>query len=294
VLRLALTLFFPLLLLAQDPQQALAQQVSAMNSRLNSGTPGSQQIISDAQALQTGYMGLGPMAGMGGFMMNRDLAQGTYSWLSRASSITSDPAARAAVLSAYGTVGDFYNRGNLNRPGAAWAYGGANRLARGLVLGGGGGRNYERDLERYGLAWAAASYMGGQLFGPAFQTQPPQEGDQYPPPAPPTELQPVALPPIDEATLTPEQKAAWPDLRNKFIATAAKVHEARVVLEQLTRRLESQRMSLNTSDAARALMMQGFLDDAVDLIKAKKFDEASEALTRSDYCRTKLKDVTGQ
>jgi hypothetical protein len=41
-------------------------------------------------------------------------------------------------------------------------------------------------------------------------------------------------------------------------------------------------------------MMQGFLDDAAELIRAGQFEKASEALVRADYQRQKLRSVTGQ
>ena len=40
--------------------------------------------------------------------------------------------------------------------------------------------------------------------------------------------------------------------------------------------------------------MQGYLEDAVDLIREQRFDIAIEALTRAEYLRVKLKSVTGQ
>jgi len=42
------------------------------------------------------------------------------------------------------------------------------------------------------------------------------------------------------------------------------------------------------------LKMQGYLEDAADLILEGRFDTAIEALTRADYVRAKLKSVTGQ
>jgi len=47
-------------------------------------------------------------------------------------------------------------------------------------------------------------------------------------------------------------------------------------------------------DAADALKMQSFLEDAVDLMREGRFDTALEALVRADYVRAKLKGVTGQ
>ena len=106
----------------------------------------------------------------------------------------------------------------------------------------------------------------------------------------------TALPDVDESGLSDAQKAAWSDARERFMNVAPKVHEARVLLAQLSARLESQgpNITLNTKDAAAALMMQGFLDDAVELIRKGQFERASEALVRADYQRQRLKSVTGQ
>jgi hypothetical protein len=40
--------------------------------------------------------------------------------------------------------------------------------------------------------------------------------------------------------------------------------------------------------------MQGFLEDAADLIESKEFEMATDALRRADYERSKLKGATGQ
>jgi hypothetical protein len=73
-----------------------------------------------------------------------------------------------------------------------------------------------------------------------------------------------------------------------------RVHEARVLLNDLSDRLHQRHITLHPVDAANALKMQGYLEDAADLIREGRFETAIEALTRADYVRTKLKSVTGQ
>ena len=75
---------------------------------------------------------------------------------------------------------------------------------------------------------------------------------------------------------------------------APRVYGARVLLNELSERLHQQRLALNAQDAANALKMQSFLEDAVELMKERQFDTAVEALVRAEYVRAKLKGVTGQ
>ena len=72
------------------------------------------------------------------------------------------------------------------------------------------------------------------------------------------------------------------------------MYGARVLLNELSGRLQGQGMSLHPEDAANALKMQSFLEDAVELMREGRFDTAVEALTRADYVRVKLRSVTGQ
>ncbi|HEY7617061.1 MAG TPA: hypothetical protein VH744_09680, partial [Terriglobales bacterium] len=113
-------------------------------------------------------------------------------------------------------------------------------------------------------------------------------------PDPGTGLKPVELPVIDESRISAEQTALWRDLRSRFLNTAAQVHEARVNLDQLSRRLFRQNMSLNGQDASLAVLMNGFLEDAAKQISTGQFESAFESLVRADYTRRKLRGVTGQ
>jgi hypothetical protein len=136
-------------------------------------------------------------------------------------------------------------------------------------------------LQRWGLAWAAAFYVGGMLYGPGLleQVEPPPSAT-----APP-EIPSVELPEVDVEKLTPEQERQWREVRERFVITARRVHQARELLEQLAARLRSQNMSLNQQDVAVSLMMQGFLEDSASLIRAGQFQLAKEALTRAEYQR---------
>jgi hypothetical protein len=283
-----------------DRQRALQGTLSGMGAHLN-GHPSSQQVVSDSDRLAAGYDGLIPYVGGFGendYQLNRELAQEAFAWLARASAMyAADPAVAQSLMRTYGLIGDFYrHHGSFYPPGAPLAYAGGNQLARALVLDRRGGRSYERDLERFAMDWAAVSYVNGAMYGmPPRQGEPPPEGPQAEPGAPP-DIRPTELPDVDESKLDDQQKALWSDARERFMNVAPKVHEARVLLAQLSARLESQgpNMTLNTKDAASVLMMQGFLDDAAELIRTGQFEKASEALVRADYQRQKLRSVTGQ
>jgi hypothetical protein len=299
-----LCLFLGAVVYAQGPgerQHSLQGMIGGMNARLN-GQPGSRQVISDSDRLAAGFNGLVPYVGgfaENDYQLNRELARQAFEWLARASAMyAADPAVSQSLMQTYGVIGDFYRRhGSFYPSGAALAYAGGNHLARSMVLDRRGGRSFERDLERTAMDWAAVSYLNGAMYGmPPGQGGPPPEGADARQAAPVAEIQPTALPEVDEGRLDDQQKAAWSDARERFMNVAPKVREARVLLAQLSARLEAQgpNMRLNTQDAAAALMMQGFLDDATDLIRAGQFEKASEALVRADYQRQKLKSVTGQ
>jgi hypothetical protein len=107
-------------------------------------------------------------------------------------------------------------------------------------------------------------------------------------------LVPLELPSVNVATLDAAQKAAWNEVKDRFRNVSPRVHGARVLLNELSSRLQRQHMTLHPQDAANALKMQSFLEEAVELIREGRFETASEALTRADYVRTRLKGVTGQ
>lgn len=283
---------------AAASQRELEGNLTAMNERLASARRSPQDVINGAQLLTSGYRGLHPAArgwGAADQALNRRIAQESFRWLWRAQLLYGrNPAVGSQLLQAYGTIGGFYRDYNAFYPAAAFtAFGGASRVARGLVLNGGGSQ-YEQDLERYALAYATAAYA----YGPLFDWWVHPTGVQEPPPMPPGKPlpapRPVELPAIEIAQLSAEQRTQWSDVQDRFRPVSARVHEARLRMNELRMRLAQQGLTLNVQDAATAAKMQGFLEDAVDLVKSNDFALAVEALTRADYERGKLKSVIGQ
>jgi hypothetical protein len=135
--------------------------------------------------------------------------------------------------------------------------------------------------------------FGGALLTP--WTSPRDLPDTAPAKSEPTVvLKPVELPSVDVTQLDAAQKAAWTEARDRFRNVAPRVYAASTLLNELSERLQRQRMTLRAQDAADALKMRGFLEDAADLMREGRFDTAVEALTRAEYVRAKLKGVTGQ
>ena len=266
---------------------AVRNTLAGINSHLNNGQPSRQQVIADSNNLAAGFNGLGPDDNQG----SRELAGDAFAWLARARSMyAADPAVSQSLMNTYGVIGDYYrNNATLYPAAASMAYACSNSLARGLVLDPGRGRNFERDLERTAMSWAALGYMQQAMCPPG--PPPPEEAAP-----PPEDIPATPLPPVDESKLDDQQKAQWDDARTRFMTIAPKVQEARQLLAQLNSRLARQgpNITLNPQDAAAALMMQGFLDDAANFIRVAQFDKASEALNRADYQRNQLRSVTGQ
>src|SRR5262249_4628815 len=107
-----------------------------------------------------------------------------------------NPLVARAVLASYDSIGGFYrDYGLFYRPGAFVAYAGATRLAQRLILGGYGGM-YERDYDRYALAYGTLAALNGMIVGPwTLPGQLPDTVGQAPPP--PVALEPVPLPPVN-------------------------------------------------------------------------------------------------
>lgn len=278
-------------------QRELEGTLSLMTERLASEGRSPQDTIDWARQLAAGYRGLQPAArgfGAADQALNRRLAQQSFAWLSRARVLYGrHPAVNAQLLHAYGAIGGFYRDYGTFYPAAAvTAFGGASRIARGLVLTGGGSQ-YERDLEQYALAYATAAYAFGPSFAwwrqPTDLQEPPSRGRGQLLPAPP----PVELPTVDVTQLTTEQRRQWTDVQDRFGTTSTRVHDARLRMNELAARLERQQLTVNLLDAATAAKMQGFLEDAADLVKTREFALAIEALQRADYERAKLRNVIG-
>jgi hypothetical protein len=281
---------------AQDRHAALRHELDVMSGHLGV-RPTAQQVIADAERLASGYRSLGPLAsgfGPADYAVNRELARRSLDWLTRASYLYGrDPLVARAVLLGYDSIGGFYrDYGLFYRPGAFVAYAGATRVAQRLVLYGLDADLYEREAARYALAYGAIAASSGALLTP--WNLPGDLPDAAAPPDPAVVIKQVDLPAVDTSKLTPEQKEAYIDARDRFRTVSPRVYQARILLNELSQRLQRQHMTLNAQDAADALKMQSFLEEAADLIRDGQFETAVEALRRTDYMRTKLKGVTGQ
>jgi len=280
-------------------QRALQADLTTMSTSLEGEGRAPEHVITDARRLGSAYSSMLPWAR--GFTrsdqaLNRRIATLSFDWLSRAwTRHRGNPAVQAQLMATYGSIGAFYqDAGAFYPPGAFMAYGGASQLARLLVLNGAGGERFEEDLQRYALAYATAAYVSGRVFdwwvsplgrnGPAALSP----GEALPTP------RPLALPQIDESGLSAAEREQWRDVQDRFRFTSSRIHEARVRMNELTARLAQQHLTINVVDAASASKMQGFLEDAVELIKSKQFDMASQALVRAAYERDRLKNAIGQ
>jgi len=281
---------------AANPQAVLRHDLDVMTGGLGGARPTSREAIANTQRLSLGYRSLIPIVGRFGpadYALNRLVAQQSLAWLGRTSVwYLHDPVAARAYLDAYDTIGGFYrDRARFYAPGAYVAYAGGARLARRLML----GTAYDwslRELDRYALAYGTMATLDGRYIGRWGR---PQDLPEIPPPPQAAvALQPLALPNVDVSTLTPAQREAWSDVRGRFRSVASQVHAARLLLDEMAARLQQQGLTLHPANAATALKMQGFLEDAADLIESKEFEMATDALRRADYERSKLKGVTGQ
>lgn len=280
-----------------NPQIALQRDLDGMTARLGGGRVTQQDVIADSRRLAGGYRSLVPWVpgfGPSDYAINRQVARLSLNWLGRAGSLYwTNPLVARAVMDGYDSIGGFYrDHGRFYRPGAFVAYAGATRLAQRLVLGGFNTNLYERELDRYALAYGTLATLNGQIVGPWSVPRDLPESVAAEPPPPP--LEPVRLPAVDVTRLDADQKEAWNDTRDRFRSVASQVHIARTLLNDLASRLRGQQLDLHPQDAATAMKMQSFLEDAVDLVKEGRFDLATEALKRADYERVKLRSVTGQ
>lgn len=277
-------------------QDVLVRDIGAMSGRLSTRNP--DQAVADAQRIAMAYRSMGPLAGAysaADYRMNQQLARLSLDWLSRASVVyANQPLVMQAFLSSYDSIGRFYqDYGAWYRPGAFVAYASATRLAQRMALA--SARDaalYERELERYAYAYGSIAVANGWLLGPwsSVADLPDTVSAAPPPPV----IKPVELPPVDTASLSAEDRAAYTEVRDKFRSVSSKVHQSRLLLGDLSSRLQARRMTLNPTDAADALKMQGYVEDAAQLIGEKQFEQASLALTRADYVRTRLRGTTGQ
>jgi hypothetical protein len=280
-----------------NPQLALRADIDGMTARLG-GRVTSQQAMADAQRLALGYRSLGPLVrgfGPADYAVNREMARRSLSWLSRANILyAGDPLAARAFLDAYDSIGGFYrDNGRFYSPGAYVAYASATRLAQRLSRAGVQGDWYARQLQRYALAYGELAVLDGQLVGRWGLPQDLPEGTSTKADAA-APLRPLELPKVDITKLTSAQREAWADVRDRFRSVASNVHGARLLMDKLAERLTQQGLALHPEDAANALKMQSFLEDAVDLIQIGDFEAATNSLRAADAERIKLRGVTGQ
>ncbi len=280
-----------------SPQVALRSDLDGMTARLGGGRGSSRQAIADAQRLALGYRSFGPLVGGFGpadYALNRDVARRSLLWLSRAAPLyAADPLAARAFMDAYDSIGGFYrDYGRFYSPGAYVAYAGATRLAHRLSRAGVQADLYQRELHRYALAYGHMAVLDGRLIG--RWAMPQDLPDTAPSPSDASApLKPLEMPKVDISTLDPAKRQAWSDARDRFRSVSARVHGARVLMDQLADRLHSQRLALHPEDAANALKMQAFLEDAADAIGESDFESAIDSLRAADAMREKLKSVTG-
>jgi hypothetical protein len=282
---------------AEEIHRVLSKDISGMKGHVDN-CKNNQLVITDAEKIRTDYDRLIPVSGTltpSDQEKNRQLAQETFTLLSRASSVCgSNPMISRALMNTYLSIGDFYqNHGAFYPSGATIAYWGADRRARFLRNNDNSGR-FDPDLERFAKAWAAASYVDRAIYEFSSRDRSKKEQPYIEPQYQESRYSPVELSAVDEGKLTAEQKELYRDVRAQFLVIAPKVNDARILLDQLSSRLASQNMKLNVQDAAAAVTMQKFLEEAAEYVRAGDFEKAKVALTRSDYMRNKLKSTTGQ
>jgi hypothetical protein len=278
----------------------LQQDINAIDTRLSEGRSSRQQVIADAERISDDYSRLmqdSKFFSPADWDQNKQSARRVFGWLCRSgAAYRNDPLVSQSLMRTYGTIGNYYSRYGLFYPtGAGLGYEGASRHARSLILGVAGSKQYERDLIRFATAWAAASYIDQALSQSAMGCRM-NNSDQYDFEAPGQQSlnRQLPFPEVDKTKLTGEQLDQLAEIHSLFMLVSARVHEARTLLEQLSSRLHDRGMKLNPQDAATAITMQGFLEDAVEYVKSGDFEKAKAALTRSDYLRKKLKHTTGQ
>ncbi|MCC7034815.1 MAG: hypothetical protein IT179_18480 [Acidobacteria bacterium] len=286
----------------QVQQDRLEQDLRDMEARLGTGRLDGTQVVSDSQRLRQRFVALHPFAprfGPDDYRRHGRLAGRSFAWLSAVSGrFRGDRHVVPALVSAYSVIGDFYGASGLtSRSGFWFGYAGAHRAARSLATAGQGDRDLDRTLESLALSWALVAAMdprsrwawsGWDGARPGFEQTIDQAVGHAPVPPP------VALPSLDEAALSPDDRPRWHEVRNRFASTSSRAHEAQLALADLRGRLAARGLSLHPTSVAASLSMQGYLDDAVEAIEAHRFAHALQALTRADYERAKLRDATGQ
>jgi hypothetical protein len=281
-----------------SPQAAFRADVDGMAARLGPGFT-ARAAAADAQRIVAGYRSFGPLVrtfGPADYALNRDVAYRSLRWLTRAGTLYgADPFAARAFLDAYDVMGGFYRdyRG-IYAPGAYVAWASAARLAQRLTYYPHDPLWFSQALDRYALAYGTFATMNGTLVPrwTMFQDLPPADTSNAEPPPP--ALTPTPLPTVDLTGLDGAQRQLWQDARDRFRTASASVHGARVLLDQLSARLQQQGLALNPAIAATAIKMQSALEDASELLQNREFETAIESLRSAEAHRAKLRSATGQ
>lgn len=283
-------------------QSGLDADLQGMQSRLGGGRMGADQVVADSERLRARYRGMPPLPSQFGpddYRRQGPLAQQSFAWLDGAYRQYGGaaPVARS-LLDTYSAVGDFYGRAGLGSRTGFWlGYAGAHRAGRGLMLAGGVDGVFERRLEALALTWAgvaAVNWHVNDWYWSDFVRR--QEGERTinraisAEPAP----DPIAVPIVDASSLSPAGQAKWREVRERFASVSSRVHQAQLALADLRGRLAHQGLTLHPNNVAASLAMQGYLQDAADAVESRQFDLASDALTRADYERNKVRSATGQ
>ena len=263
-----------------------------------SAVPGAnpRQLAAGVSSMAGGFQGFYPMLGSftpGDYGANQQLVRDALSALAMVEAVAgADPQLRSALAGAYGSLGDYQARPEFQRHGYSpvASYGRASGLMRGLVLSGNSDRSSERDLERYAMSMATWNAMNGNIWAGLNNRNQERAGEQNEANVPPPpERQAMAVPDVDTASLNEQERAAWDDLRPRFVAVSSRIAQALSNLDGLSARLRAQRMGVNAADLATSYRMQGFLEDAAALIQKKNFADGKQALDRADYERKRLR-----
>ena len=139
------------------------------------------------------------------------VARQSLEWLGRASVLYGrDPLVAQAFLSSYESIGGFYrDYGRFYQPGAFVAYAAATRLAQRMVFYGYDADRYERDYNRYALAYGTIAALNGALLTPWNAPHDLPDVDS-PMTQPTVVIQQVQLPEVKVAELGPERRRRGP------------------------------------------------------------------------------------
>lgn len=280
-----------------DKQMGIARQLDTLERRGPNGGS-QQQYARDVDGLLSGFRGLTPLFGSftpHDYETNRELVRRSMAWLGTIEPYAvRDAGLGRSVAGAYGYFGDYQSQPSL-RPygyggGAGLGYAGAGRMSRRMWLG--GHRDFDRDIERYAMSmayWSAGWYGTGGMQ----RQREPQGLDAADFALPPTDRRPMPLPDPD-ANVPEAKRQQWRDLAPQFGSVAGRIFEAQRNLDALAQRLARRGMTVNARDLATSYQMQGFLEDAAELVRLGDIDKAKLALDRAAYTCNQLKPVTGQ